>query len=70
MCSLTLLVVFYFGSVSLTAYSTKIKLPGNASVFQYFIERNEKCIFHLGEVDHEIISTVILLPSADSFKKG
>ena len=23
-----------------------------------------------GEIDHEIISTVILLPSADSFKKG
>ena len=22
------------------------------------------------EIDHEIISTVILLPSADSFKKG
>ena len=24
----------------------------------------------LVEIDHEIISTVILLPSADSFKKG
>ena len=24
----------------------------------------------LSEIDHEIISTVILLPSADSFKKG
>ena len=24
----------------------------------------------LGEIDHKIISTVILLPSADSFKKG
>ena len=23
-----------------------------------------------GSIDHEIISTVILLPSADSFKKG
>ena len=25
---------------------------------------------YLVEIDHEIISTVILLPSADSFKKG
>ena len=25
---------------------------------------------HTLEIDHEIISTVILLPSADSFKKG
>ena len=26
--------------------------------------------FEIVEIDHEIISTVILLPSADSFKKG
>ena len=29
-----------------------------------------QCCHTFVEIDHEIISTVILLPSADSFKKG
>ena len=34
------------------------------------LEFNPRPVPYFHEIDHEIISTVILLPSADSFKKG
>ena len=47
---------------SVTCLATDASLtadPGVASQYHTFVE-----------IDHEIISTVILLPSADLFKKG
>ena len=58
----------YFGSVgqSVTCLATDASLtayPGVASLIL--------ALFHTFlEIDHEIISTIITLPSAESFKKG
>ena len=50
---------------------------GNVSAYRCVSDcRSRGCEFDPGpvltfvEIDHEIISTVILLPSAESFKKG
>ena len=57
---------FFFLAQSVTCLATDACLtaiPGDASSIP---ARSHTFV----EIDHEIISTVILLPSADSFKKG
>ena len=53
----------WIGSDVIDAKVTPILLPGVASSIP---ARSHTFV----EIDHEIISTVILLPSADLFKKG
>ena len=48
---------------NLSVSTLLVVIPGVASLIQ---ARSHTFL----EIDHEIISTVILLPSADSFKKG
>ena len=43
-----------------------INIPADPGVASSIPARSHTFV----EIDHEIISTVILLPSADSFKKG
>ena len=51
---------------SVTCLATDVCLTADQGVLSLIPAR-----FHTFlEIDHEIISTVILLPSADSFKKG
>ena len=51
---------------SVTCLATDECLTANPGVASSILARSHTFV----EIDHEIISTVILLPSADSFKKG
>ena len=51
---------------SVTCLATDACLTADAGVASSIPARSHTFV----EIDHEIISTVILLPSADSFKKG
>ena len=49
-----------------TCLATDASLTADPGVASSILARSHTFV----EIDHEIISTVILLPSADSFKKG
>ena len=51
---------------SVTCLATDACLTADAGVTSLIPARSRTFV----ELDHEIISTVIILPSADSFKKG
>ena len=51
---------------SVTCLATDACLTADPGVASWIPARSHTFV----EIDHEIISTVILLPSADSFKKG
>ena len=51
---------------SVTCLATDACLTADPGVASSILARSHTFL----EIDHEIISTVILLPSADSFKKG
>ena len=51
---------------SVTCLATDVCLTADPEVASSIPARSHTFV----EIDHEIISTVILLPSADSFKKG
>ena len=51
---------------SVTCLITDVRLTADPVVAKLISARSHTFV----EIDHEIISTVILLPSADSFKKG
>ena len=51
---------------SVTCLATDACLTTDPGVASLILARSHTFV----EIDHEIISTVILLPSADSFKKG
>ena len=51
---------------SVTCLATDASLTANPGVPSSIPARSDTFV----EIDHEIISTVILLPSAESFKKG
>ena len=51
---------------SVTCLATDACLTADPGVVSSIPARSQTFV----EIDHEIISTVILLPSADSFKKG
>ena len=51
---------------SVTCLATDASLTADPRVVSLIPARSHTFM----EIDHEIISTVILLPSADSFKKG
>ena len=51
---------------SVTCLATDACLTADPGVASSILTRSHTFV----EIDHEIISTVILLPSADSFKKG
>ena len=51
---------------SVKCLTTDARLTADPGVVMSILARSHTFV----EVDHEIISTVILLPSADSFKKG
>ena len=51
---------------SVTCLTTDARLTANPGVASLIPAQSHTFV----EIDHEIISTVILLPSADSFKKG
>ena len=51
---------------SVTCLATDANLTANPGVASSIPARSHTFV----EIDHEIISTVILLPSAESFKKG
>ena len=53
-------------SQSVTCLATYAYLTADPGVASSIPARSHTFV----EIDHEIISTVILLPSADSFKKG
>ena len=63
------LYLFSFGgrvAQSVTCLATDACLTADPGVASSIPARSHTFV----EIDHEIISTVILLPSADSFKKG
>ena len=49
-----------------TCLATDANLTAGPGVAKFFLARSHPFL----EIDHEIISTVILLHSAESFKKG
>ena len=49
-----------------TCLATDVCLTADPGVTSLILARSHTFV----EIDHEIISTVILLPSAESFKKG
>ena len=51
---------------SLTCLATDACLTADSGVASLILVRSHTFV----EIDHEMISTVILLPSTDSFKKG
>ena len=53
-------------SQSVTCLATDVSLTADPGVASSIPARPHTFV----EIDHEILSTVILLPSADSFKKG
>ena len=62
------LYVFTLGRVaqSVTCLATDASLTADPGVASLIPARSHTCV----EIDHEIISTVILLPFPESFKKG
>ena len=67
-CSVNLISDHLFGRVaqSVTCLATDACLTADPGVASSIPARSHTFV----EIDHEMISTVILLPSADSFKKG
>ena len=61
-----LLLFYYCVAQSVTCLATDACLTADPGVMSSIPARSHTFV----EIDHEIISTVILLPSADSFKKG
>ena len=59
-------IVFLFPLNTVTCLATDVCLTADPGVASSIPARSNTFV----EIDHEIISTVILLPSADSFKKG
>ena len=55
-----------FSSTELTCLATDASLTADPGVVSLIPARSHTFV----EIDHEIISTVILLPSAELFKKG
>ena len=53
-------------SQSVTCLATDASLTADPGVVSSILAQSHTFV----EIDHEIISTVILLPSAESFKKG
>ena len=51
---------------SVTCLATDVSLTADPGIGRSIPARSHNFV----EIDHEIISTVILLPSAESFKKG
>ena len=51
---------------SVTCLATDASLTANPGVASLILARSHSFM----EIDHEIISRIILLPSAESFKKG
>ena len=51
---------------SVTCLATDASLTADPGVTSLILARS----YNFVEIDHEIISTVIILPSAESFKKG
>ena len=51
---------------SVTCLTTDVRLTADPVVASLILARSHTFL----EIDHEIISMVILLPSAESFKKG
>ena len=51
---------------SVTCQATDVSLTADPGIGRSIPARSHNFV----EIDHEIISTVILLPSAESFKKG
>ena len=66
--AITLISLTFSGRVaqSVTCLATDACLTADPGVASSIPARSHTFV----EIDHEIISTVILLPSADSFKKG
>ena len=60
------MALFYTGPQSVTCLATDACLTADQGVASSIPARSHTLV----EIDHEIISTVILLPFADSFKKG
>ena len=61
-----ILIYLHFQSKPLTCLATDAKLTADPGVASSIPARSHTFV----EIDHEIISTVILLPSAESFMKG
>ena len=53
-------------AASIMCLATDVSLTADPGVASSILARSQTFV----EIDHEIISTVILLPSAESFKKG
>ena len=51
---------------SVNGQATDVRLTADPGVMSSILAQSNTFV----EIDHEIISTVILLPSAESFKKG
>ena len=68
LCNVVLLLVKALSTVaqSVTCLATDASLTADPGVGSSILARSHTFV----EIDHEIISTVILLPSAESFKKG
>ena len=66
--SMSLAGHIYWGKIaqSVTCLATDASLTADPGVASSIPVRSHTFV----EIDHEIISTVILLPSAESFKKG
>ena len=64
--SITIKIQLGLVAQSVTCLATDASLTAGPGVASSIPARSHTFV----EIDHEIISTVILLPSADSFKKG
>ena len=58
--------IFNFGQDSKTHRERNSQLFSSSRIHSLTLDKSHTFV----EIDHEIISTVILLPSAESFKKG
>ena len=65
-CIVTINVLLGRVAQSVTCMATDVSLTADPGVASSIPARSHTFV----EIDHEIISTVILLPSAESFKKG
>ena len=65
---MTIIYHFELGRVaqSVTCLATDVNLAADPGVVSSILARSHTFV----EINHEIISTVILLPSAESFMKG
>ena len=69
LCSVEPLTIYHVSirvAQSVTCLATDASLTADPGVASSIPARSHTFV----EIDHEIISTVILLPSAESFKKG